>query len=415
MTILRRHDEPRLLAAALTAAWLCLSPQAFGQPADAPPTAPPPADDPAATPPADAESGDDASSEDGAPSDEGDEGDEADDGDDGDDQGDDDDGGVMGDGEEESLEDIEAEWGLKDTEDYRAPMVVPDMEKQPPGITAEKLHRHRWFWKNLLGGRINALGLTNRFQTGYRAQLFDRPETAFNDTFIAPQLDTELSPAFGYVGARLDVQPVALLNFSASYGMIGYFGTFNHVRSFPNARAEYSDDFLNETEDQQYTALGNRARLSGTFQFGLGGVYVRSTTAAFYHGIPLENGDRVFYNQQLDILAPNKGWVLNNDADLVFRTDFDLFVGLRHTVTHAFYRPEQNPGQDLNGPMHRVGPLFAYQFYEDPIGAGINKPTVIVLAQWWARHRYRTRQSPALPLIAIALRMEGDFYTSEKE
>ena len=73
--------------------------------------------------------------------------------------------------------------------------------------------------------------------------------------------------------------------------------------------------------------------------------------------------------------------------------DFGLTVGARHTLTHAFYRQQHfrfgEPVSQPNGPTHRVGPAVLYTFFDRP-GAAFNKPTIIVLAQWWVRHRWRT-------------------------
>ena len=197
--------------------------------------------------------------------------------------------------------------------------------------------------------------------------------------------------------------------------MFGTFSTFSYTRSFENAQADYDDDLLSNTRDQDYTSLGNRAILSGKFQFGLGGVIMRSQTQAWYFGIPLQGDDTVFYEASLDTLVPNKGWTITNDTDLLFWTDWDLIIGARYTVTSPLYRDEHNPGRNINGPMHRVGPFFAYQFFDDGIGTGWNKPTILVLTQWWARHRYRTTQRPGVPYLVIAFKQEGDFFTSDKE
>lgn len=305
---------------------------------------------------------------------------------------------------------------LVDAPSYPPALVVPDYTHQPGGYTHEPHHDHRWIYHNLTAVRLNPLGLTNRFRTGYRGQLSHRPEQVFNDSYASVQLDTEITPAFGYVGGRFEVQPAAILNFWASYGMIGSFGTFSTTRSFPDAQQDYSDDTLKASRDQDYSSLGHKAVVSGLFQVGIGGLAMRNNIKGTFMSMDLHDGDRVFYDASLDVLVPNSGWVITNDADLLILTDFDLIVGVRHTFTAALYRQDQLAGADnANTPHHRVGPAIIYSFFDDGIGSDWNKPSLVLLAQWWMKHRYRTGDQPALPYIVLGFSQQGDFMLSDKE
>src|SRR5690606_14192751 len=99
------------------------------------------------------------------------------------------------------------------------------------------------------------------------------------------------------------------------------FGTFSYARSFDSAQVDYNDDFLEDTRDLDYATLGQRAIVSGLFQFGIGGVAFRDNAMATYMNLDLHDGDQVFYDPTLDVLIPNAGWVLTNDADLLVLTD----------------------------------------------------------------------------------------------
>ncbi len=320
-------------------------------------------------------------------------------------------------------DDDDDDWGIDEELDseYEPPFVKADFSRpQHPGFTHEPAHDHRWFFHNLTAVRVNPLGLTNRFRTGYKMQLSHRPEAIFKESYATIELDTELTPAFGYAGARMEIQPAKIFNFWASYGVIGSFGTFSHTRSFPNSRAQYDDDLLDATEDQDYATLGHRATVSGMFQFGLGGVAMRNNVKGHFQGMDLKEGDTTFYDAALDILMPNSGWVVTNDADLLVLTEFNLIVGVRYTVTAPIYRAEHlavtNVTQkDENGPTHRVGPAFIYEFFDDGEGAAWNKPSIVLLAQWWAKHRYRTGTAPALPYLVLAFVQHGDWMMSDKK
>lgn len=301
-------------------------------------------------------------------------------------------------------------------EPYQAPMVDADYSKQPPGYDHELHRKHRWIFHDLFAVRVNPLGFTNRFRTGYRMQLSHRPEPVFFDSYGSVQLDTEITPAFGVVGARLEVQPAAMFNFFVSYGVVGSFGLFSYTRSFDSAQVAYSDSDLKDSRDQDYASVGHKSVVSGLFQFALGGVAVRDNFMAHYLNVDLEDGDNVFYDATLDVLVPNAGFVLTNDADLLILTEVNLKLGVRYTYTEALYRSEHLAGaRNQNTPHHRFGPALLYTFFEDPPGTAWNKPTLVLLAQWWLRHRYRTTEKPALPYLVLGFVQEGDFLASDPE
>ena len=319
---------------------------------------------------------------------------------------------VASDAEEDSA------WeGLEDEEErLPLPVIKADLSKNPPGYTREPHHVHRWVFHNLTAARVNPLGLTNRFRTGYQMQLSHRPETIFMKSHAAVLLDTEITPAYGVVGGRFELQPAALLNVYASYGMMGTFSTFSNTRSFPTAEAEYSDDALGDSRDEDYATLGHRATLSALFQFGLGGVALRNNIKGHFFSMDLEGDDRVFYDTTLDVLIPNSGWVLTNDADLLVITELDLIIGMRWTYTHALYSSSHLAGEDNpNSPHHRLGPALIYNFFDEDPGPTWTKVSALLLSQWWFDHRYRTTESPSLPYLVLGLVQQGDFLISDKE
>lgn len=295
------------------------------------------------------------------------------------------------------------------------PLVRPDLSKPTEVLNRLPHHKHRLYYKNLAAARLNPLGLTNQFELGYRRQLSYRNEPIFEKSYVGAALDTQITPAFGYVGGKVEFQPVLLVNFWGSYGLMGNFGSFSYTRSFPDASATYDDKTLSDTRDQDYASLGQRATLSGTFQYGIAGLAMRNNTKATYFNMKLNNDDKVWWDAMTDMLVPNKGWLVTHDTDVVLQADNGFTFGMRYTLTHALYRQEHLGGNpNLNSATHRLGPALLYKFFEEDEGAKYNKPTLIVLAQWWMQHRYRTVQKPALPYLVIAFRHEGDLWLSDK-
>jgi len=286
---------------------------------------------------------------------------------------------------------------------------LPKTEKLPP------IARHRWVWNNLTAVRINPLGLVNRFQTGYRLQLFDSENIVFRKTFAAIKLATEISPSNGCIGGSIQLQPLALLKLTATQYFVGAFGTFSTVQSYPSLLVDYSDTALDEAEErnENYPTIGEKTELSALVQAKVGPVAIRNQLTGMRWRMDLNDDHTVMYNIILDVLQPNGGWVLANDTDLIYLFDGGFKLGLRYTATHVFHGDHIHGADDesLHQTNHRLGPALVYTFFDEEQGAGWNNVTVALLTQWWLKHPYRTGldSSAGLPHMLLVLSQRGDF------
>lgn len=282
--------------------------------------------------------------------------------------------------------------------------------------------QQRLVYRNTLFFRLNPLGLINDARLSYRWRLYLSESPALRDNFIGIGLAPSASPAFARAGVLVELQPLTVLQLYGIYEWVQYFGGFNFLQSFPSARSEFSDTVLAQRAQlpegeplRNYATSGTQLTLGANLQLKVGPVVARSLLRVVRPDYQLRQGDRVFYDIFYDVLAPDGGWFFTNDADLLYQSDSrsGLTVGARWTVTHAFYGPEHfapgEPLEDLNGPMHRVGPMLAYTLFSED-GASFNSPTVTLLAQWWLSHRYRTGQdvSALMPLLAVGFSFNGD-------
>ncbi len=335
-------------------------------------------------------------------------------------------------GEGEAAEGTPGEGEVPVAEEETPAEVEPTPEPEPVVMAAEPeatasedepaldpRPRHRWIYSNFSAARVNPLGLVNEFTTGYRLQLIDKDSALFRDSFLAAQLHTYITPAYGRIGPKIDIQPLALLNLSATYDYTGYFGSFGLFQSFGSATEEWSDSELARRDDSgdpsidNYSTSGHHVTLSMLLQAKVKRIAVRDNLKFYYASYNLREGDRVYYHQTIDLPMPNNGWALTNDADVLYLFDFGLTLGVRYTLTHAFYREDHFfPNETVsrpNGPTHRVGPAMLYTFFDRP-DKRFNKPTLIVLFQWWAKHRFRTGQdvSAGVPYFVLGFRFQGD-------
>ncbi|MEZ4384523.1 MAG: hypothetical protein R3A79_24555 [Nannocystaceae bacterium] len=277
--------------------------------------------------------------------------------------------------------------------------------------------RHRWIYTNLIGARYNPLGLINDLTIGYRYQLINKDSILFNESFIAAQAHVIATPAYAGGGPKLDIQPAAVLNLSASYDVLGFFGAFGSLQSFPSATSEWSDTRIGELADMDlnYAALAHMVTLSGLLQGKVKNIAFRDNIKFYWSDYDLRDGDRVFYSQTLDMLLPDRGWAMTNDLDLLYLFDFGLTLGARYTATRAFFTEQHfAPGEEpvsVFAPTHRLGPALIYTFNKRA-DKRFNEPSLIVLPQWWIRHPYRTGQDVhgAIPYFVVAFTFKGDLY-----
>lgn len=278
-------------------------------------------------------------------------------------------------------------------------------EKPPPPIPA-----HRIVYDDLVGARLNPLGLENQFNLAYRARLYASDSLALRENYFGVGLSPTLSPAISRFGGHIEVRPLTVLSLSAGFYQVGYLGPFGILQSFPDATYDYSDSTLNERRDAglHYPTNGYEVHLRGVGLAKFGPVAIRSDTSAYYTDVKLRDGDTVYYHQRTDLLLPDRGWGLTSDEDVAYVSDFGLVAGARFSVANAFVDGE-GPGSIM-----RLGPLLAYTFFDEP-GASFNKPTILGLFQWWLIHPSRTGQdvTQALPYIALAFRFEGELWRSK--
>jgi len=314
------------------------------------------------------------------------------------------------------------------TTDASDPGSAPELTTMRKG--RQGLQRHRLVYKNLTALRYNPLGFVNELSIGYRLQLIDKNTTLFKESFVALKAHTFVNPAFGRVGPMLEIQPLALLNFYVIYNAVGYFKTFDQMQTFQSPAATYDDSTLEARTDQRYPGMGQMVTISAMLQAKAGRVAIRDNVKAYWTDFAMKKdprtgrADTVYYDQTLDILQPDRGWVLTNDADALYLFDWGLKLGARYTYTHAFYdRDMYLPGESRvnRNNTHRVGPAILYSPPKWRAKAakrtGLSRkrwynPTAFLLMQWWAQHRWRTGEdvSPGMPYILLGFTFEGDIH-----
>ena len=203
------------------------------------------------------------------------------------------------------------------------------------------------------------------------------------------------------VSGTLFVKPLAILRLRASYGVLTQYGNFQFTQSYDTPTAEHFTAEYYATTENRYATVGSQGIFGALLQAKVGPIAIRNDVNFYRTDIGLKDNtglfgtDDVFYYIQDDIMLAAHGWHMTNDSDVLYLSDSGLTAGIRTTVTKAFYPDDVfldgESTKDPNGPTVRMGPLIAYTFYDKPEQKKrFNKPSVLLITQWWVKHRYRT-------------------------
>lgn len=304
-------------------------------------------------------------------------------------------------------------WGQVAVEDQQPAEAVEQLTEDPDDAPANP--RSRVVYDSFTAARVNPLGLASRLRLGYRLRLYDSDHFLFEDSYVQFSGVANLTPSYGQLGGRVEISPLAVLVLWAEYTMLGFFGTFDAVMPFERTQADYWETTIaarGEAGDN-YATTATRLTLGGTLQAKVGPIAVRSTLNMTRANVDMKDGAPYFYDALEDLLLEDGGWQVTNDLDVVGFVGDHIVTGARYTYADALHGGDGGVG-DM--PIHRVGPLFAYTFFDKPTGTGFDTPTILVLLQWYGQHPWRAgREFPqGVPLGALAFTFTGDLWVSRK-
>lgn len=264
--------------------------------------------------------------------------------------------------------------------------------------------------------RNNPLGLQEEYQLALRTSLSDSDHVLLRDTYfsIGPQM--MVSPSLQRFGLRATLKPLAILELFGLVEYLWFLGNYDYVQSYSDASADHSPDALKAgtARGENYQTVGLSMALSARLQIKAGPLAIRSTSRFNRYWLDTKGQDPVWYDIYWDILSPRLGWTLLQDNDLLFVRG-RLVVGVRHTWTRSWLSPAAMAPVAKGAPRpdstHRIGPLIAWRLVDDAKHAAkvFRRPTLLLLAQFWALHPYRAGQqvSQANPWLVLALAFDG--------
>lgn len=273
--------------------------------------------------------------------------------------------------------------------------------------SAHAQSRHSLTYRNVMVLQANPILLRDLLSLDYHYRIYDAASPYLRHNYFGFALRPMISPGFARVGAAFEVAPASVVRLGVAFDQVNFFGSFGQLQSFADADADYSDAALSLGREagENYAAPGTIVTASLQAQNRFGPFIVRDLLEVQRVAFRLRTGDVHFYEPVLDMLLPERGLVLNNDADVLYISPFGLILGVRYTITKAFYRI----GRDPNGPTHRLGPSLSYLVFQNP-GAAFDSATVFVLLNWWLKHRWRTGDdvSAGFPFLSVGFSFSGN-------
>lgn len=294
---------------------------------------------------------------------------------------------------------------------------VNTIPREPPAT--------RLVLNNLLAFRYNPLGLEDQLRIGLQRRLYKSGDPTLRDNFFFGGAYPKVNPAFIKLGPSLEIQPLSIFNLRLGAEFVGFYSTFGFLQSFRSPTDDYSDTSLKLGKEakRNYASYGAHAMIEPLLQLRFGPIAFRDKLAIEFWRMKVNSGDTVWYDITLDTLISSRGWVVANDLDVLYLHDFNewtgtfrgarLTVGARYTRVLPIYADRDfQPGDQRaladNG-HHRVGPLVAFTFFDRGF-TSFNKPTALVIANWYVDHRFRTGRdvSAAIPYLVVAFAFQSD-------
>jgi hypothetical protein len=287
-----------------------------------------------------------------------------------------------------------------------------------PPARADVPYVHEGFvLRSTTAARVNPLGLSSFFRIGYQHRLLgDQENILLQSTYVGLNAVTTITAAYARVGARLDIQPLAILRILVGYEFIGLFGTFDALQSFRDISEDFSDARQSERTRAglAHATTGGIFTVSPILQARLGPITVVSTTEFIRNQMSVPAGDQVYFDLPYSMLAPRAGWLFGNETDVTYKTSFGFSFGVRNGIYHAFYPATAVAGDRARAaaitPIVRVGPLFGYQFFESKGPARFKDPSIFLNTAIWVRDPYRTGQavSQLVPYVVLGFTFVGE-------
>jgi len=241
----------------------------------------------------------------------------------------------------------------------------------------------------------------------YRQALYAHDHVALHSNFWGVGLIEQASPVFSETGVYAELQPVSFFRVTAAYQLVGYFGTFNTMRTASGCDGVQSRSAqdtacafpLEGAKSGGKADWGHRAWVAAEFQAELAGFHISDGFTAerwwFREDWAAGEGATHWINEQLALPQRKHDTVLTNTAMVMYDVVPDRGGSRPHVMAGVMSSLNFAAGTSyLN---HRVGPVGILHI---PEWKGMRDLSAVLMVQFYTHDRYA--KGP-VPFIGVAL------------
>lgn len=140
-----------------------------------------------------------------------------------------------------------------------------------------------WSFRHQLAASYFPEGLRYAFRAQYEIPLWNSGSVLFEDTFIAPGVYVDATPAYFHVGPRVHWAPIAVFELEAQFEYGYYFGTFSGVTDLYSPGDAADSDTMDALDAAGHKTSGSvfRGLIAPTLQ-GRVGKFILALPQEFY-------------------------------------------------------------------------------------------------------------------------------------
>jgi hypothetical protein len=176
---------------------------------------------------------------------------------------------------------------------------------------------------------INPLGLQLGTKLYYRAPLVEKEGILWESTKVDIGLKNDISPAFDFIGAFIDIEPIAVFDLALTAQLAGYYDELGFgFRDLSGYDAGFDSAALNSIPAGK--AGGYLLSASPTLKFAFGNFAFLDTLHMDYFNI--DGGGGYFYEAIANCPLSKSGLELNNDAYALYKLGPFFMIGLNDSI-----------------------------------------------------------------------------------
>lgn len=264
-----------------------------------------------------------------------------------------------------------------------------------------------WHLRLALAGSYNNLGLQFGGEGGYRWRLYDHDSLALKDNFLKLGVTAVVTPATIAGGPVLRIKPASFFFFSVAYIYRLYLPAFmggTVFKDMEDVRSHFQGTTYFYDGQQRLDARVNDviARNNGRLLFGAHLLRFGATLQLRFKGVlalvnarmyllwaPFEDVDnsQVYYEATYDVMVKKEDQIFDMIAGLGYQWRNFRFLG---TVSYTLAVQSQEVRLG-------IGPAFQWVFLKK--WRSVYQPSLLVIARWWAQHRFRVGPMPNIAFI----------------